>query len=138
MAISSFPRAHNRIADAHGIALLEVLVAVALVTITMTALLSLRLSDLRSRAATNELRTALLLLQRHLDLLPLQQTMKAGEQTGTFPAPYEHMRWTHTLKPTPFPSLWEATVRVSWATTSRPQWIETTTYLYRATAGAGP
>lgn len=129
MATSSI-RHSSRHRDESGIALLEVLVAIVIVTITATALLTLRLADLRAQARAQQLQTGLLLLQQHLDTVPLQPSHKAGETSGTFSAPHESVRWVQTLKATPFQSLWEITVRVSWPGTSAPLTLDATTYLH--------
>lgn len=135
MATWCIPHRSSLPGDHRGIALLEVLVALALVTMTMTALLALRIHDLKVQRHTQQLRTALELLNKHLDVTPLQSTFRPGETTGTFPPPYESYRWSQHIRPTPFSSLWEIQARIFWDDHGRPRTLEAITYHYRPNTG---
>ena len=104
--------------------LIEVMVALAIVAVALTALLGLRNRSLAMAAFAHHLTEATLLANaRNADLSTRSET---GTADGEAP-PY---RWIEEIRPTPLEGVREAVVTVLWQEGAHEEQVEITTYLF--------
>jgi general secretion pathway protein I len=123
-----------------GFTLLEVLVAVAIVGLTLVGLLRLHLLSLDATLAAQDLTTAVLLAEGKMATF-LAQAPRAGEDEGQFDGPdLERFRWTTSVTDHAIAlgdqndgrddaiGLWHVTVSVHWRDGNRNRSYSLETY----------
>lgn len=118
-----------RYSDKGGFSLLEVMVALAVLAITFTALLDLRNRDTVRHLHSGKVTTATLLAQERLAALELSGPADAGDLSGTVPG-FGEFAWSAQVAPTAFDSVREVRLRVFWSEGPRTGQVELTTYVY--------
>jgi general secretion pathway protein I len=102
----------------NGFTLLEVLVAMAVLSVALVGLLGLYNRSLLLTGHTQRLSTATLLAQEMLNRTTVEGVEAARVNTGDFaelyPGQYPEFRWYRTVRATPLEGLWEIRVGVSW------------------------
>ncbi len=125
-----------------GFTLLEVMMALALLALALPILLGLRNWDLSLRAQADTWTQATLLAQEKLLETELQRGFPPiGEQSGEFTerlpgfqfatAPTNRapgFRWKRTVAPTPFDTIREVRIRISWPRGDAEEALEVTHY----------
>ena len=111
-----------------GFTLLEVMVAVAILAISLTALLGLKNRDLANEGLSWEMTTATLLAREALLSEKLKGFPPLGEESGAFDDSYAGYRWRRVVSATPFEGIREIRVTVAWPAGSREEMLTLTTY----------
>ena len=125
-----------------GFTLLEVMVALAILALAIPVLLGLRNSDLVLRARADVLTTATLLAQEKLFETEVAGLPPIGEQHGEFTDQLpgfqfptasidraRGFRWTRTVVSTPFETIREVRIRISWPRGETEDALEVTQYV---------
>ncbi len=101
-----------------GFTLLEVLVAMAVLSVALVGLLGLYNRSLLLTAQAQRLTTATLLVQEMLSRTQLEgidaTQLGAGDFADLHPGRYPEFRWYRAVRATPLEGLWEVRVGVSW------------------------
>ena len=100
-----------------GFTLLEVMIAIAILGITMIALLALHREDLQSVIRAQDLQRAAMLAQTLMTQAELERFPPLGNTTGNFedlyPAQYPNFRWEMDVEPsTVFSDVRKVEVRI--------------------------
>lgn len=125
-----------------GFTLLEVMVALAILGLAIPILLGLRNWDVALRSEAETLTTATLLAQEKLFETEVEGLPPVGEQRGEFTerlpgfqfpiAPRDRapgFRWKRTVVATPFDTIREVRLRVSWPRGDAEAALEVTQYV---------
>lgn len=128
---------------ARGFTLLEVLLALAILAITLPVVLALRNADLDWLGRSRIMTTATLLAQEKLFETELLGFPPIGEQTGDFRTPppgypttldsgdrAPGFRWRRTIVPTPLERVREVRVRVMWPSGANEDAVEISSFIF--------
>ena len=100
-----------------GFTLLEVMIALAIVSIALVSLLSLGNRSVAVQNRVQRLTQATLLAQQKMaetEVGSRRGTLEKQRQEGSFPAPYTEYRWRLEFAETPLSAVLLATVTVVW------------------------
>lgn len=130
-------------ANERGFTLLEVLIALGILTLALPILLGLRNWDLDLHARANELTIATILAQEKLIETEVGPPVALGEAGGEFqltplgsqasaeqtnrPAGY---RWKRIVSRTPLPIVQEVKIQVIWPRGALEEMVEVSTYVF--------
>jgi len=133
---------HNRMIQAEGFTLMEVLLALGILALALPILLGLRNWDLDLHAKAHELTTATLLAQEKLLETELSKAIAVGETSGDFqgaPLGFQSLgdvtnrapnyRWKRIVSPTPLTSVREVKIQVLWPRGTTDEVVEVSTYV---------
>ncbi len=129
--------------DTRGFTLLEVLIALAILALSLPILLGLRNFDLDLHARAGDITTATLLAQEKLTETELGPAFPLGETTGDFqPPPFgaqstlesagraDRFRWKRIVTTTPLPAVREVKIQVLWAQGLSDEMVEVSSYVF--------
>ena len=136
---------HNRMIQAEGFTLMEVLLALGILALALPILLGLRNWDLDLHARAHELTAATLLAQEKLLESELSKAVAIGETSGDFqgtPLGFQSLgdvtnrapnyRWKRIVSPTPLTSVREVKIQVFWPRGTTDEVVEVSTYVIAA------
>ena len=114
-----------------GFTLLEVLVAVVVLGIALTALLSTQAGGVRLRSQAEAITTATFLLQERMAQLELDEDYpEVGKRDGDFGSGYPGYRWELTVQEVGLvPNIRELRLAVLWREGQRDERLELTSYV---------
>ena len=112
-----------------GFTLLEVMIALAVLAITLVVLLDLRNRDIVLNGHSGNLTTATLLAQERLAALELSGPAGLGEWRGAFPG-YEEFAWKMQVTRTSLDFIHQVRLQVVWNEGRRGEEVEMTTYVF--------
>jgi general secretion pathway protein I len=114
-----------------GFTLLEVMIAMAILAITLVTVGSLRNRDILYHEDVRQIITATLLAQERMTLLEMAEEYPAlGERSGEFDDErYPQYRWTQTVLTTPFDFAREVRLRVYWGSGRPEESVEVISYV---------
>jgi general secretion pathway protein I len=115
--------------DRAGFTLVEVLVAMAVLSIALVALLSLRNHDLSMQAQAERLITATSLAKLKLEEIRHGNLDGRRGDGGTFDERFSDYRWVWRAEPAPVPAWVELQVEVSWSEGSGTERVTLMTYV---------
>ena len=126
-----------------GFTLLEVIVAIAILALTLPILLGLRNWDLDLHAKARDITTATLLAEEKLTEAELSPTFPLGETSGDFQSPplgYQAMggitnradqyRWKRIITATPLNAVREVKIQILWKQGYAEEKLEVSTYVF--------
>ena len=97
----------------NGFTLLEVMIAFAILSLSLIVLLSLRNSSIRVVERSDRITTATLLAKTKMEDLP--RPVSIGESEGEFDGgEFKGYKWKRSVKTTPFAFIKEVIVIVTW------------------------
>lgn len=103
-----------------GFTLLEVMVAMAILAVTLVTVGSLRNRDIVYHREIRQIITGTLLAQERMTTLEIEDEVPAyGENSGGFEAPYEGFRWVQIVTPTLLDIAREVRLQIRWG--EKPQ-----------------
>jgi len=123
------PREPHAHVDQSGFTLLEVVVALAVLAVALTALLSLRNHDVALQAHARHLVTATALAKDKLEELSRVADADRIQSSGDFGEHYPGYLWKQQSQPTLAPEWVEMTVTVSWPEGARQEQVVLVTYV---------
>ena len=113
-----------------GFTLLEVLVALAILSIALVVLLGLRNRDVDLVNKTRDLTTATALARMKIVETQVESFPDLGETTGEFGDDYSRFHWYRVVSSTPFDYVREVRVSVKWGQTDR-ETVELVKYVFQ-------
>ena len=114
--------------------LLEIMIALAIIGIGLTALLGLGNRIIGVNDRLQNVTQATLLAQQKMaenELLVNQEGLaQFRENSGTFAAPFSRYRWQTSVSETPLPTVKQVTVTVLWGDPKQNESIDVTSFLF--------
>lgn len=107
------------------------MVALAVLAIALTVLLGLRNRDFELRTHAHNVTVASLLAQEKLAEAEIGAFPSVGEQDGGFGNRYPNFMWQRSILATPFDSVREVRVRVTWERGSQNEGVNFVGYVFR-------
>lgn len=124
---------HSDPPAARGFTLLEVVVALAIVSVALVSLLSLGNRSVAVHSRLQKLTQGTLLAQQKMaetEVSARQGRLERTVQSGVFDAPYADYRWRLEFLPTPLPAVVVVTVTVAWGTESKNEAVDVSSFLF--------
>jgi len=125
--------ARNGMATPGGFTLLEVMVALAIISIALVSLLALGNRSIATHARLQRLTQATLLAQHKMAMTEVDARLGRLERTrqeGLFPVPYTAYRWRLEFADTPLPAIRTVTVTVVWGEEDNNEFVDLTSFLF--------
>ncbi len=122
-------RPRGRARRRRAFTLIEVLVALVILGVALTALLSAQSGAVRLRSQAEELTLASFLLEARITDIELSGFPDVGTKEGDFGASYAGYRWQTTVTDTPFPNVREVRLAVLWSAGPRPERLDLVHYM---------
>ncbi len=116
--------------DKTGFTLLEILVALAILSISLVVLLGLRNRDVDLVNATRQMTVATALASQKMVEVRMEGFPDLGESAGEFGEKYPGFRWNRVVTPTPFDYVREVRVTVSWGQ-DEGEGVEVVNYVFQ-------
>lgn len=116
-----------------GFTLLEVMIALAIVSVALVSLLSLGNRSVAVQSRLQRLTQATLLAQQKMaetEVSSRQGTLEKQRQEGAFPAPYAAYRWRLEFAETPLPAVTLTTVTVVWGDEQKNEAVDVSSFLF--------
>jgi general secretion pathway protein I len=116
-----------------GFTLLEVMVALAIVSVALVSLLALGNRSIATHARLQRLTQATLLAQQKMASTEVDARLgrlEQNRQEGVFPEPYNLYRWRLEFADTPLPSIKTVTVTVIWGEEAKNESVDLTSLLF--------
>lgn len=116
-----------------GFTLLEIMIALAIVSIAMVSLLALANRSIGVHDRLQRMTTATLLAQQKMaetELNAEQGTAVETELQGVFSDPHADYRWQIAYAETPLPSIKMVTVTVLWGDEERNELVDLTSFIF--------
>lgn len=117
----------------NGFTLLEIMIALAIVSIAMVSLLALANRSIGVHDRLQRMTTATLLAQQKMaetELSAAQGTGVDNELQGVFSDPHADYRWQIAYEDTPLPSIKMVTVTVLWGDEERNELVDLTSFIF--------
>ncbi len=112
-----------------GFTLLEVMVAVAIMSMVLVTLIGLKNSSMQNVALAEHIVTATMLAKRTMVETIAANPRLPAEDEGEFPeAEYKGYKWKKTVVPTPLIQIMEVHVAVLWKEGARDETVELVGY----------
>jgi general secretion pathway protein I len=116
-----------------GFTLLEIMIALAIVSIAMVSLLALANRSIGVHDRLQRITSATLLAQQKMaetEVNARNGTLTGAETEGVFSEPYAAYRWQITYADTPLPSVQMVTVTVLWGDAVRNELVDLTSFIF--------
>lgn len=116
-----------------GFTLLEVMVALAIVSVALVSLLSLGNRTIATHARLQKLTRATLLAQQRMAVTEVDARLgrlDQNRQAGIFAEPFSEYRWRLEFAETPLPSVKTVTVTVTWGEEAKHESVSLTSLIY--------
>lgn len=116
-----------------GFTLLEIVVALAIVSMALVSLLSLGNRSVAVHNRLQHLTQATLLAQQkmtEIEIAARQGKLARSTQSGVFAAPHADFSWSLEFAPTPLPSVVVATVTVAWGDRKKNEAVDVASFLF--------
>ena len=114
--------------------LLEIMVALAIISVAVVALLSLGNRSIGVQGRLQHLTQATLLAQQKMAESELQARQggvgQLADSNGTFAEPFANYRWEIAIDDTPLPTVQMVTVTVLWGEAERNEGVDVTSFLF--------
>jgi general secretion pathway protein I len=114
----------------HGFTLLEILVALAVLALTLVVLLGLRNRDVDLVNTTREMTTATALARMKMVEAQMVGFLELGETAGEFGEDYPQFHWQRLVSSTPFDYVREVRVSVKWGQADQ-EGVELVNYVFQ-------
>jgi general secretion pathway protein I len=134
--------------NSRGFTLLEVLIAIAILALSLPILLGLRNWDLDLQARALDITAATMLAQEKLMEAELSLVNAIGETSGDFrnpPLGYQALgdtaeradkyRWKRIISTTPLKAVREVKIQILWQQGNNEEVLEASTYVFATTTG---
>lgn len=118
--------------ESPGFTLLEVMIALAIVSIALVTLLTLGTSSIRVHGRLQNTTQATLLAQQkmaEIEVSAEQGTLQLSDDEDLFPAPFANYRWHLAYADTPLASVKMVTVTVTWGSAQPNEGVDLTSFI---------
>ncbi len=116
----------------NGFTLIEIMVALAVLAISLTVLLGLRNRDIALSAYANHMTEATLLARQRISEITFAGFPDLGESEGDFGEDRPGYRWKEAVKQTPYDVVRELNLEVLWKEGGRDEKVQFTTFIFNA------
>jgi len=126
---NSQPRSWQR----NGFTLLEIMIALAIISIALMSLLGLANRSIGVHDRLHRITEATLLAQQMMaetEISANQGTLSKNDAEGVFSDPYGEYRWTIAYADTPLPSVKMVTVTVLWGNEKLNDQVDLTSFIF--------
>lgn len=116
-----------------GFTLLEIMIALAIISIAMVSLLGLANRSILVHERLQRITSATLLAQQKMTEAEVNSrngTLGATDSQGEFESPYAEYRWRITFGETPLPSVRLIIVTVLWGDEERNELVDLTSFIF--------
>ncbi len=116
-----------------GFTLLEIMIALAIVSIAMVSLLALANRSISVHDRLQRITAATLLAQQKMaetEVNARHGALQSAELQGEFSGPYAEYRWRITYADMPLPSVQMVTVTVLWGDEERNELVDLTSFIF--------
>jgi general secretion pathway protein I len=120
--------------SSRGFTLLEVMIALAIVSVALVSLLALANRSIGVQSRLERLTQATLLAQRKMgevEAAGKTDAVAAQATQGSFEPPFEEYRWRLAFEETPLAAVRRVTVTVAWGDEGRNERVEIDSFLQR-------
>jgi general secretion pathway protein I len=124
--------------EQRGFSLLEVMMALAVAAIALTALLSLANRTIVVQAEQQSLTRATMLAERKMAEVEVMHSLGRDHEIAreaVFAEPFERYRWAVTFDETVLPAVRQVTVTVYWGAAKDIEMVALTSFLYLGEGG---
>ena len=114
-----------------GFTLLEVMIALAIISIALISLLSLATSSINVNARLQKITQATLLAQEKMTDVEAKirnSSTEPPDEEGEFNEPFVEFRWRTVFEETPFPPLRMVTVIVAWGEEAQNEAVQISSF----------
>lgn len=115
-----------------GFTLIEIMIALMVLSVSFVVLMGLRNRDLALAAYSHHMTEATLLARQRITEVSVAGFPDMGESEGDFGEAAPRYRWKQQVKQTPFEVVRELVLAVVWNEGSREEEVRFTTYLFNA------
>ncbi len=126
-------RCFNKAKRSRGFTLLEVMIALAIVSIALVSLLSLGNRSVGVNGRLQKITQATLLAQSKMtetEVLAEQGSLSFQDDEGEFEEPFEEYRWRIAYEDTPLPIVRQVTVTVLWGDENKNESVDISSFLF--------
>jgi general secretion pathway protein I len=116
-----------------GFTLLEIMIALAIVSIAMVSLLALANRSIAVHDRLQRITVATLLAQQKMAETEVNAgngSLQSTENKGVFSDPYAAYRWQVAYRDTPLPSVRMVTVTVFWGDAERNEMVDLSSFIF--------
>lgn len=114
----------------YGFTLIEVMIALSILSIALVVLLGLRNQGIKLAARSRHIIEATLLARQKVTEVSAEGFPDLGEKDGDFGTDFPQYRWRRYVVQTPFNIVREMMVSVVWKENNREVTLDVTTYLF--------
>jgi general secretion pathway protein I len=117
-----------------GFTLLEVMIAMAIVSIALVSLLALGNRSIGVNARLQKITQATLLAQEKMTDIEVRAATGGGQldkEEGILEEPFAEFRWRTAYEETPLPSVRMVTVTVAWGEEARNEAVQISSFLFQ-------
>jgi general secretion pathway protein I len=121
----------RRAPQQNGFTLLEVMIALAIISIALISLLSLATSSINVNARLQKITQATLLAQEKMTDVEAKirnSNTESPDEEGEFNEPFVEFRWRTVFEETPFPPLRMVTVIVAWGEEAQNEAVQISSF----------
>jgi general secretion pathway protein I len=122
----------RRVKDPNGFTLIEIMIALMVLSVSFVVLIGLRNRDIALAAYSHHMTEATLLARQRITEVSVSGFPDMGESEGNFGETVTRYRWKQQVKQTPFEVVRELVVAVIWNEGSREEEVRFTTYIFNA------
>jgi general secretion pathway protein I len=124
--------AEERTFNRSGFTLIEIMIALMVLSVSFVVLIGLRNRDLALAAYSHHMTEATLLARQRITEVSVAGFPDMGDSEGDFGEAAPGYRWKQQVKQTPFEVVRELVLAVVWNEGSREEEVRFTTYLFNA------
>lgn len=115
-----------------GFTLIEIMIALAVLGISLTVLLGLRNRDIALSAYSGHMTEATLLARQRISEVSFAGFPDLGAREGDFGEDHPNYKWKEEVKQTPYDVVRELNLEVLWTEGGREESVRFTTFLFNA------
>lgn len=125
-------RGLRKTAQNSGFTLLEVMVALAIVSIALVAMLGLTQRNIQANDRLHQMTRATLLAKQKMAEIETNTQLSSSRGQGVFPAPNQDFRWRTLYTPTPITGIAQIDLSVIWGEEQENELVTLTSFMQEA------
>lgn len=128
----------NPISSKKGFTLIEIMVALSVLSISLVVLLGLRNRGISLAEKSRHIIEATLLARQKVTEISSEGFASLGEEKGDFGEESPQYTWRQTVIQTPFQEVRELLIQIIWKENNREDTVDVTTYLFNSATTGSP